>query len=100
VLGAAHPATLTAESNLAGLLEDSGRLAESEALHRRVHEGRRAALGAEHPRTLDSLFDIAYLIAYDPARRHLLESAEFSALAGRSDFEKLRQKPSPPRPSR
>ena len=93
VLGAAHPSTLAAESNLAGLLEDRGRLAESEALHRRIYEGKRAALGAEHPGTLDTLFDIAYLVAYDPARRHLLDGPEFSALAGRSDFQKLRQEP-------
>jgi serine/threonine-protein kinase len=92
VLGEAHPATLTAESNLAGLLDDSGRLAEAEALHRRVHEGRRAALGAEHPRTLDALLDVASLVARDPARRKLLDDAEFSALAGRPDFEELRRK--------
>ena len=94
VLGAGHPATLTAESNLAGLLEDRGQLAEAEALQRRIHEGRRAALGAEHPKTLETLYDIAFLIAHDPARRHLLDGPEFSALAGQSDFQELRQKPS------
>jgi hypothetical protein len=68
-LGTKHPDTLTSMSNLAALqqtgtllsmnnlaalLYAQGKVAESEALFKETLEGRRAALGPQHPNTLST----------------------------------------------
>jgi len=53
VLGAEHPDTLLAATNLAVSCTNLGRLAEAEALEVATLEVSRRVRGAAHPRTLD-----------------------------------------------
>ena len=61
-LGANHPETLGAVSELALSLKAQGKLAEAEQLFRRALEGREQQLGAHHPDTLMSANNLAVLL--------------------------------------
>ncbi|MEZ6018035.1 MAG: tetratricopeptide repeat protein [Planctomycetota bacterium] len=61
LLGAGHPLTLTARSNLGNFLVDQRRLAEAEVELRDVVEGRRVVLGARHPQTIFARASLARL---------------------------------------
>lgn len=54
-LGADHPHTLSALSNLASLLKQLGSVDEAEAMFRQALKGRIAALGHDHPDTKMSM---------------------------------------------
>ena len=62
MLGARHPHTLVALSNLAGLLMDMGKLAEAEPLMREDLEGCREVYGATHEDTLFSARNLAEVL--------------------------------------
>ncbi len=57
--GADHPATLTAQSQLAGAYVAAGRRDEAIALYERALPAIRAALGADHPNTLWTQHNLA-----------------------------------------
>merc|ERR1712054_715116 len=61
-LGDKHPSTLTSINNLAGLLEERGRLDEAEPLYQEALAGRREKLGDKHPDTLLSINNLAALL--------------------------------------
>ena len=50
-----HPATLQSVHNIASLLAAQERLDEAERLAREAVDGRRVVLGADHPKTLESV---------------------------------------------
>ena len=82
-LGADHPDTLASVSNLAGLLQAQGKLAEAELLFRRALEGYEQQLGAQHPDTLTSVNNLAGLLQArdklaeaEPLCRRVLECRE------------------------
>jgi len=60
-LGADHPDTLTAVSNLAHRYQTEGRHSEAEALYKRAVEARERVLGPEHPDTITSVNNLALL---------------------------------------
>jgi non-specific serine/threonine protein kinase/serine/threonine-protein kinase len=57
-----HRDTLDSMNNLAVLLDEQGRYAEAEALHRRTMATLRRVLGDEDPLTLDSMNNLAVLL--------------------------------------
>jgi hypothetical protein len=60
VLGAEHPNTLTAMSNLAQSLSAQGDMAGARALEEEVLQVRRRVLGAQHPNTLTAMNNLAH----------------------------------------
>ena len=67
LLGADHPDTLTARTNLAYAYQAAGRTAEAIALYERTLADRERLLGADHPSTLMSRNNLAH--AYQAAGR-------------------------------
>ena len=67
MLGADHPHTLSARSNLAVAYQDGGRLGEAISLFERALADRERVLGADHPGTVESRNDLA--AAYQAAGR-------------------------------
>ena len=53
---------MTSMSNLAGLLNAQGRLAEAESLFRKVLKGCEAKLGARHPNTVNAMQGLVYVL--------------------------------------
>jgi eukaryotic-like serine/threonine-protein kinase len=72
-LGEAHPQTLEALSQVAGVLQRQRRFPEAEALHRQVLAERRRVLGDTHADTLATMTDLAYVlrsqVKYDDAEQ-------------------------------
>ena len=62
MLGAEHPATLTAAGNLAQTLSSQGELARAQELEEGVLEARRRVLGDEHPDTLKAAGNLAEML--------------------------------------
>jgi hypothetical protein len=62
VLGIEHPETLTSMSNLALVLGDQGKYAETEQIHRQTLKLKEKVLGVEYPSTLTSVWCLAYLL--------------------------------------
>jgi tetratricopeptide (TPR) repeat protein len=60
VLGADHPATLTARNDRARVLIEVGKLAEGAVAHEEVRAARLRALGPEHRDTLISMNNVAF----------------------------------------
>jgi tetratricopeptide (TPR) repeat protein len=60
--GPDHPSVATTLNNLAGLLEDTNRLAEAEPLMRRALAIAEASLGPDHPSVATSLNNLALLL--------------------------------------
>ncbi|HZP65401.1 MAG TPA: tetratricopeptide repeat protein [Rudaea sp.] len=62
ILGEEHPDTLTSISEMGLLLENKGKLSESEPYFREALEKRRRILGEEHRDTLESIGDVGNLL--------------------------------------
>ena len=58
ILGEEHPDTLSSMMNLGNALNDQGKAAEAEQMHRQVLEVRERVLGKEHPGTLASMVNL------------------------------------------
>jgi tetratricopeptide (TPR) repeat protein len=82
MLGADHPDTLAAWSNLALACQDAGRPGEAVPLHERALAGRERALGAGHPHTLASRSNLA-LACQDAGRAAEAVPLFEQVLAGR-----------------
>ena len=61
-LGDSHASTLISMAQLASLFQESGELAEAEALWRECLQGRVATLGAESAATLRTRASLAYVL--------------------------------------
>ena len=59
ILGPAHPATLTAQANLAASYDQAGRTGEAITIEEKVAAGRLRILGPEHPDTLTAQGNLA-----------------------------------------
>jgi len=73
LLGVDHIETLRVVNNLAVYLDNLGELEDALTLYHRASDGRRRHLGAEHPHTLDALYNYGTLLTQLGARD---ESAE------------------------